>query len=590
MISLLLYWSLFISCVVKETIITLWASLFYKISEHHLITVVISFLEWITSSDITAFLNNKLLIKILTLNLYYEDKDKLDAFLIQVNVYARTHKKLSSFHDKILFAFSYFKEDVFKWFKSLIRDHLKNKSEDQEEETNRIFEDFFNFEQAIRRMYEDINAKRIIERQLYDIKQSESAFKYIAAFQSIAAKTEWNNSTFTAQFYKELKNVIKNEIAHMNKLATLHAMISKTIVLNNQQYERRLEKKNKIAFASVAWSKKKKKQSYYNSQSMKLDAIWKISTNARDKTVQQSKACYTCKKLNHFFRDCIQNKYKNKSKLYDKQDKSFAAMKEDQKDKHQALSWTACYEDNCCTHLSNKKDSEWYLKSSWKNHFYAAIHRQSKVHDEKSNESSFTMIAKSKIFDSEEYDSNKLNSTEEAIHQAVKKENRLSEILWAFIIATEDALKEREDYLEVKKDFRKLTNQASFISMYNELYTLFRQKEKDFLQRMQQIKNKIHQTIYDVVQDELITLRKDIQYHDIVMKKSFTEVKFIKQEEYVLLDEDHIFRELKQMTKVIRKRFDLCDSKKYLQKKINSNQFQYIEQVLEKQASSSKKN
>ncbi len=72
------------------------------------------------------------------------------------------------------------------------------------------------------------------------------------------------------------------------------------------------------------------------------------------------------------------------------------------------------------------------------------------------------------------------------------------------------------------------------------------------------------------------------------MKKSLTEIKFIKQKEYVLLDENHIFRELRQMTKVIRKRFDLCDSKKYLQKTINSNQFQYIEQVLKKQTFSSK--
>ncbi len=55
------------------------------------------------------------------------------------------------------------------------------------------------------------------------------------------------------------------------------------------------------------------------------------------------------------------------------------------------------------------------------------------------------------------------------------------------------------------------------------------------------------------------------------MKKSFTEVKFIKQEEYVLSDEEHIFREFTQMTKIIRKRFDLCDSKKYSQKKIDSN-------------------
>ncbi len=112
--------------------------------------------------------------------------------------------------------------------------------------------------------------------------------------------------------------------------------------------------------------------------------------------------------------------------------------------------------------------------------------------------------------------------------------------------------------------------------MYNELYTLFKQKEKDFSQRMQQIKNEIHQVIYDVIQDESIALHKSIQYRDIVMKKSFTKVKFIKQEKYVLLNENHIFKELKQMTEIIRERFDLYDSKKYSQKKVNSNQFQYI--------------
>ena len=69
------------------------------------------------------------------------------------------------------------------------------------------------------------------------------------------------------------------------------------------------------------------------------------------------------------------------------------------------------------------------------------------------------------------------------------------------------------------------------------------------------------------------------------MKKSFTEVKFIKQEEYVLFDEDHIFRKLRQMTKVIKERFDLYDLKKYSLKKINLNQFQYIKQVLKKKVS-----
>jgi len=210
------------------------------------------------------------------------------------------------------------------------------------------------------------------------------------------------------------------------------------------------------------------------------------------------------------------------------------------------------------------------------------------VHDENSDESSFTMIAKSEILDSEAYDLNRLNDIKEAIHQAVEEENQLSETLRAFTIAAEDALNQEEDCLEVKKNLRKLTSQVSFISMYNKLYTFFKQKEKDFSQRMQQIKNDIHQAIYDTMQDELIASRKDIWYHDIVMKKSLTEVKFIKQEEYVLFDEDHIFRKLRQMTKVIRERFDLCDLKKYSLKKINSDQFQYIKQVLKKRTFSSK--
>ncbi len=46
--------------------------------------------------------------------------------------------------------------------------------------------------------------------------------------------------------------------------------------------------------------------------------------------------------------------------------------------------------------------------------------------------------------------------------------------------------------------------------MYNELYTFFEQKEKDFSQWMQQIKNDIHQVIYDTMQDELIASCKDI--------------------------------------------------------------------------------
>ena len=108
------------------------------------------------------------------------------------------------------------------------------------------------------------------------------------------------------------------------------------MIIDNRQYERHL-KKGKESTMSVVLSqkfKKKQRQSYYDSQSMKLKALRKILMNTCDKTVQQSKTCYTCEKLSHYFKNCTRNKYKNKSKSYDKQDRSFAATKEDQRNKY----------------------------------------------------------------------------------------------------------------------------------------------------------------------------------------------------------------------------------------------------------------
>ena len=110
--------------------------------------------------------------------------------------------------------------------------------------------------------------------------------------------------TFTAQFNQELKNMIKNEIACTNKFKSLHDMITKTVVLNNQQYKRRLKKKNKFAVTSVRRSKEKSQKLYYDSQFMKLNATCRISMNAHDKTVVQEQVCYTCNKVEHYFREC----------------------------------------------------------------------------------------------------------------------------------------------------------------------------------------------------------------------------------------------------------------------------------------------
>ena len=58
---------------------------------------------------------------------------------------------------------------------------------------------------------------------------------------------------------------------------------------------------------------------------MKINVISKkLSKFSESKSLNKqnkNKDYYTCEKLEHFFRECIQNKYKNKLSLYNNNDK-----------------------------------------------------------------------------------------------------------------------------------------------------------------------------------------------------------------------------------------------------------------------------
>ena len=106
-------------------------------------------------------------------------------------------------------------------------------------------------------------------------------------------------------------------------------MIIRAVFINNRQYERRL-KKNKYhsMILNKKFKKKNYRQLYYESQSMKIDVTQKrFSKSSGRKPLNKQnkgKGCYTCGKLGHFSRKCIQNKYRNKSSSYDNHGKIIA--------------------------------------------------------------------------------------------------------------------------------------------------------------------------------------------------------------------------------------------------------------------------
>jgi len=66
-------------------------------------------------------------------------------------------------------------------------------------------------------MFGNINKEHIAERAFKKLRQKGAAISYAAEFQAHSFKTGWNNDFLKAQFYKGLKDTVKDDMLHMEK-------------------------------------------------------------------------------------------------------------------------------------------------------------------------------------------------------------------------------------------------------------------------------------------------------------------------------------------------------------------------------------
>ena len=143
---------------------------------------------------------------------------------------------------------------------------------------NKMFTNFEMFKIHVRRMFEDIDAERTAVRELINLEQKRAASIYAAHFQKVSFNLSWSNAALAEQFYRGLKNVVKNDIAREEQLTTLQNMIITAIQIDNWIYEWKLEKhNNKASIVIEEWSEQKEQHisehyKSYDLQSMNLDA------------------------------------------------------------------------------------------------------------------------------------------------------------------------------------------------------------------------------------------------------------------------------------------------------------------------------
>ena len=125
-------------------------------------------------------------IKLNTSKKFHEDRTKMNVFITQYYLYVHLNNEHFKNKNVTIFMINYFRKSAFNWVRSHLEKIINIKIENQESNAKKMFVNMSNFAKNFRKVFENVDAKRIVERQLYQLRQIEFAFTYVVIFQSIA--------------------------------------------------------------------------------------------------------------------------------------------------------------------------------------------------------------------------------------------------------------------------------------------------------------------------------------------------------------------------------------------------------------------
>ena len=181
------------------------------------------------------------------------------------------------------------------------------------------------------------------------------------------------------------------------------------------------------------------------------------------------------------------------------------------------MSWTACYNNSCTVHWSDKDGSEWFSRQPKKAKNYAMTSHWDPVAGVEKHQ------ARQKQFSQE---GNYVDS-DHMIPSSSEKEDFVKVVNF----------KDSEELLKEDNDEWLFTHEERWIRTYTEILNALRKKEK-YVKQVEEIKNQILYTIWDAFTQR--QNREEINYQDIVRETPLKGSQFITRGEYVISDRAHI--------------------------------------------------
>jgi hypothetical protein len=256
------------------------------------------------------------------------DRKKLKSFLIQTELWMAFNAKHFAFEvQQVLWAVALLRGPASDWIANYLTDYMAHRAADgrvtttANQGTKDIFISWSGFVKQLRANFGDVDARRNAVRALEALRQRGSAVSYTAEFQQHATLTNWGDEAICDQYYKGLKDHVKDEISRSDKPDDLKEMIEMAQKIDNRYYERQLERKGGGS-SNHHWSQKRTQKKSHWPQPMELDATFKSSGRPRNPNKERQlkeRLCFNCNKPGHMARDCKQPKKGNNGRKFGKQ-------------------------------------------------------------------------------------------------------------------------------------------------------------------------------------------------------------------------------------------------------------------------------
>jgi hypothetical protein len=255
-------------------------------------------------------------------DLFYGDRSKLRAYLIQLKLVFHLHRtKYPEGSTQVLFAATYLRGAAFSWFEPYMTDYLGNTEDDREEDTDTMFESLANFEAKLKQVFGVVDEERAAERQIRQLKQQGSASQYYSNFQQLASRLNWDDHAKASAYYMGLSDAVKDKMVPTPP-TELQELIDESIKIDNRLYERRMEK---AGYYERPYQPRRDKHEHWNNRNqnrgdpMDLDSMerGKKSPRGRPRTKggrqernterdnqRKNNLCFNCGKSGHRAAEC----------------------------------------------------------------------------------------------------------------------------------------------------------------------------------------------------------------------------------------------------------------------------------------------